>query len=225
MPPKIDRKAMVDIKVRAGLNFDFDVHVDGEPPASKEWSVKDNILLPSERVKITNEDYNTRLRITDARRADSGEYKLVAKNINGKDTATVFVTVLDVPTAPEGPLKASDITKNSMQLSWRAPRDDGGSEILHYIVEKMDSEALRWVPVGDTSMTQIKADHLIENHNYMFRVRAVNRQGESPNLMGLEPITAKDPFGKPEKPGTPEVTGECLVFFSHIAAGSLANFA
>ncbi len=106
------------------------------------------MVLPGERVKITNEDYNTRLRITDARRADSGEYKLVAKNINGKDTATVFVTVLDVPTPPEGPLKDSDVTKNSMVLSWRAPRDDGGSEILHYVVEKMDSENLRWVPVG-----------------------------------------------------------------------------
>ena len=85
---------MVDVKIRAGTHFEFDVPVHGEPPPSKEWNVKDNIILPNERTKITNEDYNTRLRITDARRSDSGTYTLIAKNINGKDVAEVHVTVL-----------------------------------------------------------------------------------------------------------------------------------
>jgi len=42
----------------------------------------------------------------------------------------------------------------------------------------------------------------------MFRVRAVNRQGESAPLQSSEPVIAKDPFGKPEKPGTPQVVGK-----------------
>lgn len=51
-------------------------------------------------------------------------------------------------------------------------------------------------------------DHLIEGHDYNFRVRAVNKQGESLPLTGTQTITAKDPFSKPDKPGTPEAVGE-----------------
>ena len=92
--PSIDRKAMIDIKVKAGLNFELDVPVSGEPPPSKEWIFKDNMLMNTDRVRITNEDYNTKLKVTNAKRADSGVYTLNAKNINGKDSATVNVTVL-----------------------------------------------------------------------------------------------------------------------------------
>lgn len=50
--------------------------------------------LKIDRIKIINEDYSTKLRVTDAKRADSGTYTLIAKNINGVDRATVNVTVL-----------------------------------------------------------------------------------------------------------------------------------
>lgn len=45
-------------------------------------------------LQVINEDYNTKLRVVDAKRSDAGTYTLVAKNINGKDTATVNVLVL-----------------------------------------------------------------------------------------------------------------------------------
>lgn len=92
--PRIDRNAMLDIKVRAGHNFELDVPVIGEPPPSKEWSLKENIVLNTDRIKVINEDYNTKLRVVDAKRCDAGVYTLLAKNINGKDTATVNVSVL-----------------------------------------------------------------------------------------------------------------------------------
>lgn len=53
-----------------------------------------------------------------------------------------------------------------------------------------------------------RVDHLIEGHDYNFRVKAVNKFGESMPLAMSSPITAKDPFGKPDKPGAPEPTGE-----------------
>ncbi|KPJ16777.1 Twitchin [Papilio machaon] len=140
-----------------------------------------------------------------AQRADSGTYTLKAKNINGTDSATVKVLVMDVPTAPEGPLRVDDITKSGCSLRWRPPKDDGGCEITHYVVEKMDQENLRWVPAGEVQGCHMRIDHLIEGHDYNFRVRAVNKQGESQPLVGQEPITAKDPYGTPDKPGTPVV--------------------
>lgn len=205
VPPKIDRKYMLDVKVKAGGFFDFDVPVTGEPPPKKEWSLKGNVITSDDRVKIVNEDYNTRVRVLEALRADSGEYTLTARNNNGKDTATLRVIVLDVPFAPEGPLKISDIHKNGCKLTWKPPKDDGGSEILHYTVEKMDAESMRWVPLCESQGTTIDIDHLIEGHQYSFRIRAVNKQGESPPLNGLESIFANDPFSKPEKPGTPSI--------------------
>ncbi|XP_047102318.1 twitchin isoform X3 [Schistocerca piceifrons] len=205
LAPHIDRNALLDIKVRAGQNFEFDVPVIGEPPPNKQWSLKGDAVINTDRIKVVNEDYNTKLRVTDAKRADSGTYTITAKNINGVDTATVNVTVLDVPTPPEGPLKPDNVTKSSCSLFWRPPKDDGGSEITHYAVEKLDTENMRWVPVGECNGTSMRVDHLIEGHDYNFRVRAVNKQGESQPLTGTQTITAKDPFSKPDKPGTPEL--------------------
>lgn len=201
--PKIDRNALIDVKIRAGQSFEFKVPITGEPPPSKEWEVKGNVLLNTDRVKIVNEDYSTHLRIIDAKRSDSGEYQITAKNINGRDVATVKVTVLDIPTPPEGPLKADNVTKNSLTLHWKPPKDDGGSEISHYAVEKLDTENMRWVPVGEAVGTSIRVPNLTEGHDYNFRVRAVNKQGESAPLTTAESITAKDPFTKPDKPGAP----------------------
>jgi hypothetical protein len=48
---------------------------------------------------------------------------------------------------------------------------------------------------------------LIEGHNYNFRVKAVNKIGESLPLTTFDSITAKDPYGKPDKPGAPQATG------------------
>lgn len=206
LAPKIDRNFLNNVKIRAGQNFEYNVPVSGEPPPSKDWSLKDNIVINSDRVKITNEPYSTRLRVIDAKRADSGEYTLVARNINGVDRATTVVTVLDVPSPPEGPLKPTDVTKNNCVLHWRTPKDDGGSEISHYVVEKMDTDGLRWVHVGECVDTSMRVDNLIEGHDYNFRVKAVNKQGESLPLTTPQSITAKDPYDRPDKPGQPEVT-------------------
>lgn len=197
---------MRDIKVRAGQTFEFDVPVIGEPPPTKQWTLKDNMVVNSDCVKIVNESYSTKLRVTDAKRSDSGVYTLTAKNINGVDTATLTVTVLDIPLPPEGPLRVDNITKSGATVSWRPPKDDGGSDISHYVVEKLDTENMRWVPIGETAATSFRTDNLIEGHDYNFRVKAVNKQGESAPLTGQQTITAKDPFGKPDKPGAPQAT-------------------
>lgn len=52
MAPRIDRNAMVDIKVRAGHNFELDVPVSGEPPPLKDWSLKGNMVLNNDRIKV-----------------------------------------------------------------------------------------------------------------------------------------------------------------------------
>jgi len=47
---------------------------------------------------------------------------------------------------------------------------------------------------------------LVPGQEYQFRVVAVNEEGDSDPLVTDKPITAKNPFDEPGKPGTPEIT-------------------
>lgn len=53
----------------------------------------------------------------------------------------------DVPDQPESP-KADRITKNSVTLSWRPPRHDGGAKIKGYILQKKAKGEADWSDVN-----------------------------------------------------------------------------
>ena len=177
----------------------------GEPPATKEWTLRGDTVYNTDRLIISHADYTTVFKINECKRSDTGEFKLAAKNKNGEDSCTVNIIVLDVPGPPEGPFKYSSVTRNGCTVSWKPPKDDGGSDITGYALEKMDLDAYRWVPCGETKGTSLQVENLIEGHEYKFRVCAINRQGEGPPYTGMDSMIAKDPFTKPSKPGTPEV--------------------
>lgn len=94
-----------------------------------------------------------------------------------------------------GPLKVSDVTKNSCKLKWEKPEDDGGSPITGYQVEKLDKSTGRWMPVGRTSDLEMDVKGLQEGHDYEFRVKAINEEGESEPLVTDRSILAKNPYG------------------------------
>lgn len=56
------------------------------------------------------------------------------------------------------------------------------------------------MPCGETPDTQLRVGRLNEGHQYKFRVKAVNKQGESKPLQMDEAITAKNPWDVPGKP-------------------------
>lgn len=100
------------------------------------------------------------------------------------------------PGKPEGPLKVSDVTKSGCKLKWGKPEDDGGKPITGYVVEKLDKSTGRWIPVGRTSDTEMDVKGLQEGHEYEFRVKAVNEEGESEPLVTDSTTLAKNPYGK-----------------------------
>ena len=102
-----------------------------------------------------------------------------------------------VPGKCQGPLETSDITKNSCHLSWKPPKDDGGSKIQHYQVEKREAGKPYWTTVATfCKEPNFDVQGLVEDHSYDFRVCAVNENGEGEYLQGDVPITAKMPFGR-----------------------------
>jgi predicted phage tail protein len=208
LAPKIDRTNLIDMRIRAGQNFVFDVKVSGEPMPDTRWLLRAKEVRSSDNVKVTHSDYNTKLSVRGATRADSGTFIVTAENINGKDIAEVEVIVLDKPSPPEGPLKVSDIKADGCKLSWKPPADDGGNPVEKYVVEKMDEATGRWVPAGETDgpATSLQVQGLTPGHKYKFRVRAENKLGRSDPLTTDAAIEAKNPFDEPSKPGTPEIT-------------------
>lgn len=92
--PKIDRTNLVPVRIKAGQSFTFDVGVTGEPVPTKKWFCKKKEVNSGGPTTIKMQDYQTKIRVTGATRAESGTYTITAENENGKDSADVEVIVL-----------------------------------------------------------------------------------------------------------------------------------
>nr|XP_006823014.1 PREDICTED: titin-like [Saccoglossus kowalevskii] len=107
----------------------------------------------------------------------------------------------DVPDSPGAP----DITKvegSSITLLWTPPKDDGGSPVTGYSIERKEKFSSRWVkdsamPVTDTIY---KSTGLTEGTDYEFRIVAENKAGEGKPSF---PATLK--ISVPDAPGRPDV--------------------
>ena len=206
MPPKIDRKNIRDMTVREGDPILLDVKVIGEPVPDIDWYFNKKVLKETSAVRVENKPNNTRFMNDDPLRSHTGTYKIVAVNKHGKDQVEFEITVISKPGKPEGPLEVSDVHKEGCKLNWKPPLDDGGVPVEGYVVEKFDPDMGIWLPVGRTTDPSMEVNDLTPGHEYEFRVKAVNKEGESEPLVTLSPIVARDPFGPPGKPGVPEKT-------------------
>lgn len=84
--------------------------------------------------------------------------------------------------------------------------DDGGVPLDHYLVEKLDPDTGRWIPIGKSKDPKMVVQNLQPGEEYKFRVSAVNSEGESEPLETDHSIIAKDPFDQPGAPGAPVAT-------------------
>lgn len=146
--PRIDRRHLHDITLSAGSSLKFEANIIGEPPPSVEWKFSGSTLRNDKRIQIDNVDYFTKIAIRPVNRDDTGEFTVTASNSSGRDVHTINIIVTDKPMPPEGPLQVSDVNKNGCKLKWKRPKDDGGTPIEYYQVEKMEPETGCWVPCG-----------------------------------------------------------------------------
>lgn len=83
-----------------------------------------------------------------SKRSDAGPYKVTLRNRYGQDSVKLNVNVLDRPGPPQGPIEPTDIEADAMTLSWLPPKDNGGDEIINYVVEKKDPKTGEWTKVS-----------------------------------------------------------------------------
>ena len=162
----------------------------GKPIPTYKWT-KDGCDI-SHRVMIACSEDLAELVVKEAQREDSGTYKLLLENKCGKKELHIKVKVTGFPDTPQGPLEFSDIHAHSVRVSWKAPLNDGGSEILGYIVERRKVTKAAWYTVDSrVTETSLVVKGLRENVEYHFKVTAKNHVGMSKTLKSDNPVTPR----------------------------------
>ena len=103
---------------------------------------------------------------------------------------------IEKPSPPQD-VEVSDIYSRTCYVSWKAPRQDGGSPITGYWLERRTTASSRWARVNRELLRDLNMDikDLIEMNNYEFRVIAENKMGPSEPSEPSKRFTAKDPWG------------------------------
>uniref|UniRef100_A0A8U7MI33 Uncharacterized protein n=1 Tax=Corvus moneduloides TaxID=1196302 RepID=A0A8U7MI33_CORMO len=104
------------------------------------------------------------------------------------------IEVTKKPSPPEK-LGVTNVTKDSVSLSWLKPEHDGGSRIVSYVLEALEKGQQKWVKCAVVKTTHHVVHGLKENVDYFFRVSAENQAGLSDPKELLLPVTVKEQLG------------------------------
>ncbi|PNI54242.1 MYLK isoform 16, partial [Pan troglodytes] len=178
MPPQIIQFPE-DQKVRAGESVELFGKVTGTQPITCTWMKFRKQIQESEHMKVENSENGSKLTILAARQEHCGCYTLLVENKLGSRQAQVNLTVVDKPDPPAGTPCASDIRSSSLTLSWYGSSYDGGSAVQSYSIEIWDSTNKTWKELATCRSTSFNVQDLLPDHEYKFRVRAINVYGTS----------------------------------------------
>ncbi|POI20489.1 hypothetical protein CIB84_015762, partial [Bambusicola thoracicus] len=119
--------------------------------------------------------------------------------------AQIPYTLPDAPGTPE----PTNITGDSITLTWARPKSDGGSEINEYILERREKKSMRWVKVSSKrpiAENRYRVTGLIEGNEYEFHVMAENAAGVGPPSDVSKLIKCREPVSPPSAPNVVRVT-------------------
>ena len=90
-----------------------------------------------------------------------------------------------------------DVGRTSLMLNWTKPEHDGGAKIDSYVIEMLKTGTEDWVRVAEgVPTTQHLLPGLMEGQEYSFRVRAVNKAGESEPSEPSDPVLCREKLCK-----------------------------
>jgi len=89
-----------------------------------------------------------------------------------------------------GPLEIVEASSSALEFKWRCPKDNGGSKIGNYILERQQVGRNTWKKVGpigpEAKYRDCDVDH---GRKYCYRIRVETEMGTS-ELMETEDIQA-----------------------------------
>uniref|UniRef100_A0A3B5KHZ4 Immunoglobulin like and fibronectin type III domain containing 1, tandem duplicate 3 n=1 Tax=Takifugu rubripes TaxID=31033 RepID=A0A3B5KHZ4_TAKRU len=202
-PPRINpddlKEFQKPVKIKTGKSATLKISFVGREPMKVQWYHEGEELLEDTNIKIEKSSTHTQLVLTKCRRKSSGEIKIKIKNECGTTEATTDIVVLDKPTQPLGPLDIIESSSTCIDFKWRVPKDNGGSPIIGYILERQQIGRNSWKKLGSVGTEPKYRDTDVDHgRKYCYHIRAETDQGIS-EMMETDDIQA----GTKAFPGPP----------------------
>ncbi|XP_063321071.1 immunoglobulin-like and fibronectin type III domain-containing protein 1 [Pelmatolapia mariae] len=183
-PPRFDLEdlsAFTEPKtVKVGHNAIFKLHFLGHKPIKIQWFREGEELQDDNNTRIEKSASHSRLLLSRCQRKDTGEIKIKLKNEHGFTEALSRLIVLDKPTPPLGPAEVTESSATCIEFRWRPPKDDGGSPVINYIMERQQVGRNTWKKIGEIPGVSSYRDTGVERgRKYCYRIRAVTAEGTS----------------------------------------------
>nr|XP_015193162.1 PREDICTED: roundabout homolog 3 isoform X3 [Lepisosteus oculatus]XP_015193163.1 PREDICTED: roundabout homolog 3 isoform X3 [Lepisosteus oculatus] len=203
--PPIIRQGPANQTLALGATAQLQCHVMGNPLPSIQWE-KDGQRILGNDARISLMENGT-LQITLLQETDSGVYTCIASSASGETSWSGILTVQEsgAPSAPQpsepsllpGPPQkpiVTNVTRNSVTLTWQPNPHEGGAPVSSYIIEAFSQSAgSTWQTVADfVKLEKHTVGGLFPNTIYLFIIRAVNSYGLSDPSPISEPVRTQD---------------------------------
>ncbi|XP_041809036.1 roundabout homolog 3 isoform X1 [Chelmon rostratus] len=203
--PPIIRQGPGNHTLAPGSTTQLHCHIMGNPIPSIQWEKDGQRILGNDgRISLME---NGTFQITNLQETDSGVYTCLASSSSGETSWSGVLTVKEsadpsvaqatepfqLPGPPHKPI-VTDVSKNSVSLTWQPNAHEGGAAVTSYIIEAFSQPAgSTWQTVADmVKMETHTITGLLPNTIYLFIVRAVNAYGLSDPSPISEPVRTQD---------------------------------
>ncbi|XP_059186118.1 immunoglobulin-like and fibronectin type III domain-containing protein 1 [Centropristis striata] len=207
-PPRINADDLTEfmkpVTIRSGKDAAFKVTFVGQEPMKIKWYNEGEELLEDSHTKIEISSSHSRLLLTKCPRKISGEIKIKIKNECGTTEAISQLVVLDKPTPPLGPEDIIESSSSCIEFKWRIPKDNGGSPITNYVLERQQIGRNSRKKLGKIGPEPKYRDTDVDHgRKYCYHIRAETDQGLS-EKMETDDIQAGTK-AYPGAPSTPKI--------------------
>ncbi|KAJ8383827.1 hypothetical protein AAFF_G00213970 [Aldrovandia affinis] len=200
------------VVVKAGQNATFKMPFVGREPVKVQWFKEGEELHDDTNVKLEKTPSHSRLLLGKCQRKDGGEVKIKLKNEFGTIEAVSRLVVLDKPSPPQGPVEVVENSASCIEIKWRPPKDDGGSQVKGYAVERQQVGRNTWKKLGEIVAGPAYRDTGVDHgRKYCYRIRAVSEEGASDGMETEDIMAGTKAY--PGPPAPPKVVG---AFKDHI---------
>ena len=174
-PPKIDAVSSdQDIVLGQADQITFELRGKPDPAvtAMNREQNKEYAVVQCSDIKVQR-----LIKIDCVSQEDGGTYVINAKNDEGSDSAVINVTVVNLPSAPDG-ITVTKMTNDACGFCWRAPSDTGNLNILSYQIgwRYAEEEEFKEIRNKDDTTSYFLQD-LKEGSSIELKVAAINRAG------------------------------------------------
>ncbi|XP_075952955.1 immunoglobulin-like and fibronectin type III domain-containing protein 1 [Anarhichas minor] len=215
-PPRINPDDLTEFRkpvtVKVGKDGAFKMSFVGREPMKIQWYSEGEELFEDTHIRIEKSSSHSRLVLTRCQRKITGEIKIRIKNECGTIEATTQLVVLERPTPPLGPVDIIESSSTCIEFKWRTPKDNGGSPITDYILERQQLGRNSWKKLGKIGPEPKYRDADVDHgRKYCYHIRAETDEGIS-EMMETDDIQAgtKAYPGSPSQPKVESAFKDCI---------------